>query len=206
MAERFSFREVTACYFTTHQIDIIEQIKIGIAGTGGIGSNCAMLLVRCGFIHFTVADFDRVTVSNLNRQAYNTFHIGKEKVRCLTEICSSINPDITMSTFNRRIDASTMHDVFDDCDVIIEAFDDPASKALLFSEYLHSNKLLVGVSGIAGFGNSNRISIRNVRNNCYIVGDSVSAVSTTLKPHGPLVTIAAAKMADIVLDWALKRS
>lgn len=206
MAERFSFREVTAHYFTPQQLSALQKVKIGIAGAGGIGSNCAVMLVRIGFSHFTIADFDRVAASNLNRQAYHTAHIGREKVQCLSEVCNTINPDVAISTFNLRIDATNVHTVFDECGVVVEAFDDAASKALLFGEYLHSDKLLVGVSGIAGFGDSDRITVRNVRDNCCIVGDNVSAVGDTLKPHAPRVTVAAAKMADIVLDWVLKLS
>ena len=205
MKERFNFEEVTAQFYSPHQISLLRKVKIGIAGAGGIGSNCTVMLVRSGFSQFIVADFDRVTASNLNRQAYTVTHLDRIKVECLKRICREINPAITMKSYDRRIDKNNIHEIFDSCDVIIEAFDDAASKALLFSEYPHSEKLLVGVSGIAGIGNSESITIRNVGKNCYIVGDHVSAVGPTLKPHAPRVTVAAAKMADIVLSWALEQ-
>jgi len=199
----FSYSDVSAFYHTPEQIKILQQTTIGIAGAGGIGSNCAVMLVRSGFSRLVIADFDRVSASNLNRQAYFVEHLGREKVECLQEVCTAINPDICITAHSLRIDREKVHAVYDECDVIIEAFDDAASKALLFSEYLHSDKLLIGVSGIAGIGNSERITLRKLRENCYLVGDEVSAVSATLKPHAPQVMVAAAKIADIVLSWAL---
>jgi sulfur carrier protein ThiS adenylyltransferase len=201
----FSFSEVSANYFTPHEVITFQKTTIGIAGAGGIGSNCATMLVRSGFSRFIIADFDRVTASNLNRQAYCADHIGREKVACLREICAAINPAVSIAEYPIRIDSASIHGIFDECDAVIEAFDDPVSKALLFSEYLHSGKLVVGVSGIAGIGTSDRIAVRTLRKNCFIVGDEVSAVSATLKPHAPGVMAAAARMADIVLSWALSR-
>ncbi|MBN1576107.1 MAG: sulfur carrier protein ThiS adenylyltransferase ThiF [Chitinispirillaceae bacterium] len=205
MAEGFSFSEVTASYFNKEQRESLQRITVGIAGAGGIGSNCAIMLVRSGFSGLVIADFDRVTASNLNRQAYSIDHIGRVKVECLREVCAAINPAAAIAAYPVRIDPATIHDIFDGCDAVIEAFDDPAGKALLFGEYLHSGKLLVGVSGIAGIGESDRIVVRKIGERCYIVGDAVSAVSETLRPHAPRVMVAAAKMADIVLSWALSR-
>ena len=200
----FSFSRVTAAYYTPEQAEILESITIGIAGTGGIGSNCALLLVRSGFYRFTLIDFDTVTTSNLNRQAFTSAHIDRLKVKCLHELCTAINPAVEITPYAARIDSANVLQLFDNCDVIIEAFDDAESKALLFSSYLDSGKLLVGVSGIAGIGGTDRISIRKIRKNCYIVGDEVSGVTETVKPFAPRVMVAAAKMADLVLSKVLE--
>ncbi|MBN1309442.1 MAG: sulfur carrier protein ThiS adenylyltransferase ThiF [Chitinispirillaceae bacterium] len=206
MGEGFSFSEVSAHYFNEKQLESLRRVTVGIAGAGGIGSNCAIMLVRSGFSRLVVADYDRVTASNLNRQAYSIGHIGRLKVECLREICAAINPAVSITPYSARIDKTTLHEIFGGCDAVVEAFDDPAGKALVFSEYLHSGKLLVGVSGIAGIGESDRIIVRKIGERCYIVGDGVSTVSEALKPHAPRVMVAAAKMADIVLAWALSRS
>ncbi|MBN1759826.1 MAG: sulfur carrier protein ThiS adenylyltransferase ThiF [Chitinispirillaceae bacterium] len=201
--EDFSFSKVTAAYFTPAQAEALEKVTIGIAGAGGIGSNCALMLVRSGFSRFTLVDFDTVFPSNLNRQAYNRNHIGKKKVECLHQLCIAINSYAEITAYAARIDSGNIMQLFDNCDVIIEAFDDAGSKALLFTSYLNSGKLLVGVSGIAGIGNTDRIGIREIRENCFIVGDEVTGVSETVKPYAPRVMVAAAKMADIVLEKVL---
>jgi len=203
MENAFSFNEVLTNYYDPDTIIKMSQLSIGIAGAGGIGSNCAQLLVRSGLSAFVIADFDNISASNLNRQAFNISQIGKSKVTCLRENCCAINPDVLLTTHHIRVERSNIHTLFDGCDVIIEAFDDPAAKALLFGEYLPSKKLLIGASGIAGIGKSDTIGIRKIREHCFIVGDETSAVGATLQPYAPRVMIVAATMANLVLEWAV---
>ncbi len=48
----------------------IQHKRVGIAGCGGLGSNCAVALVRTGIVNLVIADFDVIDESNLNRQYY----------------------------------------------------------------------------------------------------------------------------------------
>jgi sulfur carrier protein ThiS adenylyltransferase len=57
--------------------------KVGIAGAGGLGSNCAAALVRSGIGALVIADFDVVTESNLNRQFYFRDQVGMQKTAAL---------------------------------------------------------------------------------------------------------------------------
>ena len=65
---------------TFEQIKKILKDKIvGIAGAGGLGSNCAVALARVGVGKIIIADHDKVSESNLNRQYF--FHeIGRAHV------------------------------------------------------------------------------------------------------------------------------
>lgn len=65
-----SFEKGLSDYIGHDRLSKIQQIKIGIAGAGGLGSNCAFNLVRSGFTKFKIVDFDLVEPSNLNRQFY----------------------------------------------------------------------------------------------------------------------------------------
>ena len=61
---------------------IKEKLKnktVGIAGCGGLGSNCAVALSRVGIGKLIIADFDNIEESNLNRQYYFYNQIGKRK-------------------------------------------------------------------------------------------------------------------------------
>jgi sulfur carrier protein ThiS adenylyltransferase len=206
MPEGFHFSTVTANFLSKEQITVLRKTTIGIAGAGGLGSNCAVALVRSGLERFIIADFDVVCASNLNRQAYGFRHIGRTKVDCLKEVCREINPAISITTIPQRIDETNICEIFSECDVVIEAFDNAAAKALLFNAIMPTEKLLVGASGIAGYGNSDEITIRKVSPRTFIVGDGTSGISDTLKPFAPRVTVAAAKMADIVLYQTLEKN
>lgn len=202
-SQQFCFLDVCRFYFTDEEINRIRNCTIGIAGAGGIGSNCAVLLVRSGFCRFVITDFDKVSFFNLNRQVYLPQHINRLKVKCLEEICRSINPDVQIESLPIKIDKDSIS-VFDKCDIIVEAFDDASSKAMLFSKFINSDKFLIGVSGIAGIGNSDDIRVRKIRENCYIIGDEISEVSEKSKAYAPRVTLAAAKIADIILSYVIK--
>ena len=199
----FQFSKVNCFYYSEEQIRKLKSTKIGIAGAGGLGSNCALALVRCGFDNFTIADFDVVSLSNLNRQQYLASDIDKPKVECLRKILIAINPDVTCEIYKERVTVANAHEIFGSCNCIIEAFDNAESKAMIVNEFLTEDKLVVSASGLGGYGQSDRIITRKIRNNFYLVGDSISEVGAHYKPYAPCVMIAAAKEADVVLDWVL---
>jgi sulfur carrier protein ThiS adenylyltransferase len=201
----FQFANVNSYYYSDEQILRLKNTKIGIAGAGGLGSNCALALIRCGFNSFIIADFDVVSVSNLNRQQYISSDIDKPKVECLRRNLLAINPDVTCEIYREKVTVSNAHDIFGSCDCIIEAFDNAESKAMIVNAFVTEDKLVVSASGLGGYGQSDRIVTRKIRNNFYLIGDSISEVGAQCKPYAPCVMIAAAKEADVVLNWVLSK-
>jgi sulfur carrier protein ThiS adenylyltransferase len=199
----FNFYSVAKNYYDNEQYAKIRGTRIGIAGAGGLGSNCAINLVRSGFEDFVIADFDVVEASNLNRQAYNVCHLGRPKVECLSELMRAINPGCTVRPVRERVDERNIAALFENCRVVVEAFDKAECKAMLSQAFMGSLKLVVSVSGIGGFGNSDRIVTRKIRDNYFLIGDGVSGVGNSIKPYAPCVNIAAAKQADVVLSWVI---
>ncbi len=181
----------------------VQSAKVGIAGAGGLGSNCAFNLVRTGFRKFCIIDFDKVEFSNLNRQFYFYDQIGLKKVQALTQNLKRINPDIEIEVTTERIEKENINDFFSDCQIIVEAFDKAEYKRLLIENFLKTNKLIVSASGLAGIGNSDDIKTHRIKNNFYIVGD-LKSDSSDNPPFSPRVNIAAAKQADIILEHVLK--
>ena len=55
-------------YFTQEQRQLLAAARVGLAGAGGLGSNAAMMLARCGVGALVLVDGDSVEPSNLNRQ------------------------------------------------------------------------------------------------------------------------------------------
>jgi sulfur carrier protein ThiS adenylyltransferase len=68
-----------------------------------------------------------------------------------------------------------------------------------------SGKFVVAASGVGGYGGCDRIVTKKVHDNFYIVGDTISAVDDRVKPYCPCVAAAAAKQADLVLQWTVSR-
>ena len=191
-------------YLTPEERAVLESARVGIAGAGGLGSNCAMHLVRAGVQHLTVVDFDVVNESNLNRQFFFRDQLGQKKVEALKENLLRIDPDADIRAVDMRLDASSVQDVFADCDIVVEAFDVVDAKVMLVSSFASSGKKLVTASGLAGWGRSNEMRVRKM-GNIVAVGDGETAVGDGAAPASPRVGIAAAMQANSVVAMLLGR-
>ncbi len=160
-----------AIYLGEEALNHLQSLTVGIAGAGGLGSNCAMNLVRCGFRKFVLADFDRVEKSNLNRQAFTLDQVGKLKVVALAGNMKSVNPDLEIELVSTDLNPENMDAVFMNCDAVVEALDVSVFKRAVVEAYLPSGKLVVAASGIGGTGDADAIVTRRVRDNFYMIGD-----------------------------------
>ncbi len=190
-------------YLGIKNLKKIQRAKIGIAGAGGLGSNCAFNLVRSGFKKFVICDYDAVEIKNLNRQFYFIEQIGNPKVEMLKLNLMRINSDINIKIYKIKLDETNIVKVFKDCNVIIEAFDKAEYKRMIIETFLNTQKLLISASGIAGIGSSDEIRIHKIKPKFYIIGDLTTEVSSMIPPFSPRVNIAAAKQADIILEYII---
>jgi len=201
-----AFGQGIARYLNPEDLQRIRGVRIGIAGAGGLGSNCAWMLVRSGFIEFVLVDHDRVEASNLNRQFYFANQIGQPKVEALRRNLLAIHPAVSVLAVEAKVVPANAVSLFADCHAVIEALDEACDKKMFVEALLPTGKFLVAASGIAGHGDSDRITTRRLAPNFFLVGDGVSEASGDCPPFAPCVALAAAKQADLVLDWALGRT
>ena len=113
------FERGLACHIGKEALELLQSVRIGIAGAGGLGSNCAANLVRSGFKQLVIVDFDIVEYSNLNRQFFFCSQAGKPKVEMLRENLIAINPDLDLSIHSRKIDPGNMNDFFSGCHAVV---------------------------------------------------------------------------------------
>lgn len=183
----------------------LKQFTVGIAGCGGLGSNCAVALARAGVGKLVIADYDIVTEQNLNRQYYFHDQIGRLKVHALRENIQHINPSVIVKAFDMKLCVSDVIELYAGCNVIVEAFDKAEMKQMIIETVLtkmNGKPLVVGV-GMAGWGNSAVIGVRR-SGNLIICGDEVSEVSDNLPVLAPRVGVVACLQANEVLDILLK--
>jgi sulfur carrier protein ThiS adenylyltransferase len=187
--------------------DIYAKLRaatVGIAGCGGLGSNCAVSLARVGIGKLIIADFDTVDRSNLNRQYFFFDQIGRKKVYALRENILRIDPGVQVEVHDLRINEENVLSIFGKCDVIVEAFDRGEEKMMLVETVLERlpDKQIVTAVGLAGWGGNNTLRMRR-SGNLYICGDEVSETSASLPPLGPRVGIVANMEANQVLEILL---
>lgn len=184
---------------------ILKKKTAGIAGAGGLGSNCAVALARSGVGTLVISDFDRVEAANLNRQVYYSAQVGTLKTIALKENIMNIDPDINVITFEERLNPGNIPRIYKNCDVIVEAFDVAEMKEMLIltvQEYLPGKPLVIG-SGIAGWGGTEKISCRKIDDFLYVCGDEATETDEENPPLAPRVGIVANMQANTVLEILL---
>ncbi|MFA5844844.1 MAG: sulfur carrier protein ThiS adenylyltransferase ThiF [Coriobacteriia bacterium] len=153
--------------------------RVVVLGCGGLGSNAAAMLVRGGVRALTLVDFDRVEESNLDRQLYFRDQIGRLKTEALAETLSRIDPEVRLTLVTERITEENLPRLVRGADVIIEAVDAAATKAMIVNACMRvaPGTPLITASGLAGTGSANDIVTDRMAQRLYVVGDLTSDAS-----------------------------
>lgn len=184
------------------------RFRVGIAGAGGLGSNCAAALARSGVGTLVICDYDVIEPANLSRQYYFTNQVGTLKTIALKENIARINPDIIVLAYTEKLTRTNIPKIYSGCDIIVEAFDRDDMKEMII-ETVQSEMpgvpLIVG-SGVAGWGNTDSIRCRKIDDTLYVCGDESTEVSEEHPLMAPRVGIAANMQADTVVELLMKKS
>lgn len=189
-------------YLKPEQLALIQSKKIGIGGAGGLGSNCAMMLVRSGFKHFEIIDQDVIDASNLNRQQFFLNEIGLSKVAVTKKRLQDINPDATITIHQLQWNESNANQFFQGFDFIVEAFDVADWKSRFAQFYAPRFPIIVSGVGMAGLTQKKPMAVKRI-GNIYICGDLSTDSHLGHPPMAPRVTQCAGMMAEIILDITL---
>lgn len=103
---------------------LIRASHVLIVGLGGLGSPAAMYLAAAGVGRLTLADFDTVEVSNLQRQiAHTTDRVGQLKTDSAKQACLDINPECRIDTLDYALDADDLDELLAACMVVLDCSD-----------------------------------------------------------------------------------
>lgn len=184
----------------------LSRFTVGIAGAGGLGSNCAVALARTGIGRLVIADYDIIEAGNLNRQYFFIRQVGMKKTEALKENLRDINPGTLVETYDKMLSADNIPVIFAECDIIVEAFDSGEMKEMLAETVLSTwpgRPLIIG-SGLAGYGDNNKLRERRLGPSLIICGDEQTEVSDELPPLAPRVAVIANMQANVVVELLLK--
>jgi sulfur carrier protein ThiS adenylyltransferase len=205
MMDRDSFENA---FYAKNPPGVLERLKnatVAIAGAGGLGSNVAVALTRAGVHHLIIADFDRIELSNLNRQQFFPEQAGMFKTEALKQNLNRINPYINVEIFTGRITPENIETVFGHAEILVEAFDLAEMKAMLVRNWLtlHPDRYIVTASGIAGLGRSSLLQTE-IRGKMIICGDGQSSLESEGGYTAPRVAIAANLQGAAVIEILCK--
>ena len=122
----------------------ILSSKVLIIGVGGLGSPVAEFLSRAGIGPLGIVDNDKVSLSNLHRQSlYNTWDIGKFKVKIAKDKIRKINPNTKVTIYKIRLNNNNFKKIINDYDCVVDGSDNFTTKFLLNDYCLKFKKVLV---------------------------------------------------------------
>lgn len=205
MPPQDEFESLMCARHTPHVFEKVKAARVAIAGLGGLGSNIAVSLARTGVGHLHLIDFDIVEPSNLNRQQYKIKHLGLFKTEALKNEIEEINPFIEVTIDTVQVTEENIQSLFEDDDIICEAFDNPKAKALIVNNVLecYPQKKIVSASGMAGYESSNTIVTRKIIDNFYLCGDGTTGAMVGRGLMAPRVSICAGHQSNMILRLIL---
>lgn len=129
----------------------IKESKVLLIGVGGVGSYALEALVRNGFTHITIVDYDKIDITNLNRQLItNINNIGHSKVIEGILRAKSINPNILIDGQETKLTSDNIDTILNvGYDYIIDACDTVDVKFALIKKSLHYSYKLISSMGTA---------------------------------------------------------
>ena len=132
--------------------------KVIVFGVGGVGGYVVEMLARSGITNLTIVDFDKVNITNINRQVIALHsNLGKNKVDAFKERLIDINPIINLKIENNRVTKDNVEEFnLLNYDYIIDCIDSFKDKLSLI-EYCYKNKLNI----ISSMGAGNRYKPTN---------------------------------------------
>ena len=133
----------------------IQDVTIAVFGLGGVGGTALEALARTGFKHFIIVDFDKVDVSNINRQIlYTAKDVGKNKIDVAKERILTINPDADIKAINLK---AQDFDFNQQIDFIADAIDDVDGKLFIAKKAQEKS-----IPAIMSLGMANRFNPEQV--------------------------------------------
>ena len=125
------------------------QAKVLIVGMGGLGSPAAMYLAAAGVGHLFISDFDKVDLSNLQRQIiHRTTDIGRYKVDSARDTLLALNPLIAVTPLYQQWNDTNLIAQVDEVDVVLDCSDNLPTRLAINQACVQMQTPLVSGSAI----------------------------------------------------------
>ena len=152
-------------YFDLYGLDkadysnALQEKTVGLIGSGGIGSTCALLLTAAGVGRIIISDGDKVEESNLTRTIlFDEDDIGRHKVHAAKTNLESRNRNtevIPVQKFFGQHGPNLLREHFANCDFIILSADKPQTGERDVNRWTNQVALELGIPFInAGYADT----------------------------------------------------
>ncbi|WP_417777800.1 molybdopterin-synthase adenylyltransferase MoeB [Stutzerimonas xanthomarina] len=155
------------------QVDIEGQLKLKqsrvlIVGLGGLGSPVALYLAAAGVGELHLADFDRLDLTNLQRQiAHDTASVGLHKVDSAMSRLSALNPLVKLVPHRAAMNVDTLEAAVSAIDLVLDCTDNFAVREAVNAACVAAKKPLVSGAAIRLEGQLSVFDPRVETSPCY---------------------------------------
>jgi len=109
-----------------------KQARVLVVGAGGLGCPVLQYLVAAGVGTLGVMDFDKVDLSNLQRQIlYGEADLGKSKAQCAAARLKTMNPHAYIHCHDQELTAANALDLLNAYDLIVDGSDNFRTRYLV---------------------------------------------------------------------------
>ena len=120
-----------------------------VIGAGGLGCPAALYLAAAGVGRLSLADSDKVDLTNLQRQIlYRTDSVGAQKVLAADRALRAVNPDVEVVPIAARVKAAELDSLVSGSDVVLDCSDNFATRHAVNRACVAHRKPLVSGAAI----------------------------------------------------------
>ena len=155
------------------QVDVAGQLRLKhsralIVGLGGLGSPVALYLAAAGVGELHLADFDRVELSNLQRQVVHAqTSLGLPKVESAAARLQALNPEVQLRLHAGGLDADSLGAAVEAVDLVLDCSDNFATREAVNAACVVAGRPLVSGAAIRLEGQLAVFDPRRPDSPCY---------------------------------------
>lgn len=152
-----------------NNLNKIKNKHILVIGVGGVGGYAVEALVRSGIQNITIIDYDKIDISNINRQIIaKETNVGQTKVEAWQERIKEINKNITVIPLTIKLDENNIDTILNTkYDYIVDACDTTIVKKLLIKKCKEKDIKLITVCGMGKKLNPSLVKICDIKETSY---------------------------------------
>lgn len=139
-----------------------------IVGAGGLGSPAAIYLAAAGVGHITLADNDKVDLTNLQRQILHTAaSVGSMKAASGRAHLAIVNPEVEVTAVEQRVEGRLLEQLVARADVVLDCSDNFATRHAINRACVASRRPLVSGAAVRFDGQVTVFDLRRDHSPCY---------------------------------------
>ncbi len=185
-------RQIMLPYVGFEGQEKLMNARVLIIGMGGLGSPVAMYLASAGVGHLVICDFDKVDLTNLQRQIIHSSsdRIGRNKAESAKETLALLNPEIRITAITTKLDTAALTEQVQLADVVIDGTDNFDSRFLLNNVCFNAQTPLVSGAAIRMEGQV-IVFANQGKGPCYrcLYKDDGDDMATTCSENGVLAPV-----------------